>query len=233
MFTSRGRYTTFLTAGTAAIGVSFFSFFSFATPEVLQARGAIQRPQTIEAGTRVVIRTTQPIDERTADGRVFRGVVAENILDQRNRVAIPRGATAELLVRNAGRNELYLDLESITTGGDSYGIAATGEVVNGGTRVDSKVGANQETAERVGGGALIGSIIGAVIGGGKGAAVGAATGAGVGASTELEVHGQRVHVPAGSIVTFRLEEPLRLGWRDSGRDRDGVHYHDYRDDNHR
>lgn len=223
-FISRSRHVAFLTASAAAAALVL------GAPGALQARGAAQRPQTIEAGTRVVVRTTQSIDERTASGRVFFAEVNNDIRDRRNRVAIPRGARAELLVRDAGRHELYLDLESITTRGDSYGVEATGRVVSGGTRVDSRIGANQETAERVGGGALIGSIIGAVVGGGKGAAIGAAAGAGVGASTEIEVHGERVHVPAQSIVTFRLEEPLRLGWRDSGRDRDGGHYHDDRDD---
>jgi outer membrane lipoprotein SlyB len=98
--------------------------------------------------------------------------------------------------------------------------------VTGGERVESNVGANAETAQRVGGGALIGTIIGAVVGGGKGAAIGAASGAAVGASTEIEVHGERVHVPPQSIVTFRLEEPMRLGWRDRGQNRDGGHFHD-------
>jgi hypothetical protein len=207
MLHSRGRHATVLAAGAAAVALAF------AAPGALQARAAAQRPQTIDAGTRVVVRTTQSIDERNANGRVFRGVVNDDIRDQRNRVAIPRGASVDLLVRDAGRHELYLDLDSITTGGQSYGVDATGRVVSGGERVDSRVGANAETAQRVGGGAVIGTIIGAVVGGGKGAAIGAATGAAVGASTEIEVHGERVHVPSQSIVTFRLEEPLRLGWR--------------------
>ena len=45
------------------------------------------------------------------------------------------------------------------------------------------VGANKRTAEMVGGGAVLGTLIGAIAGGGKGAAIGAVAGAGAGAGT--------------------------------------------------
>ena len=182
--------------------------------------------QVVEAGTRVSVRTTRAIDERNLSRRVFAGVVDQDVRDSRGRLAIPRGAAVELIVRSGGNRELYLDLESISMNGQWYGVDATNRPIGGGTRVDSTIGANQETAEHVGGGAVIGSIIGAIVGGGKGAAVGALAGAGVGAATQMQVHGEAVRVPAESLVTFRLEGPLTLGWRDRGQERDGFHYHD-------
>ncbi len=191
-----------------------------------QPRGRWQPLQVIEEGTRGRVRTTRTIDERNLSGRVFTGIVDEDVRDSRGRLAIPRGAAAELIVRRGGNHEFYLDLESISKNGHWYGVDATKRSIGGGTRVDSTIGDNRETAERIGGGALIGSIIGAIVGGGKGAAVGAAAGAGVGAATQIQVHGEYVHVPAESLVTFRLESPLSLGWRDRGHRRDGAHYHD-------
>jgi hypothetical protein len=182
--------------------------------------------QVVEPGTQVSVRTTHAIDERNLSRRVFAGIVDQDVRDSRGRLAIPRGAAAELIVRSGGNRELYLDLESISMNGRWYGVDATKRPIGGGTRVDSSIGNNQETAEHVGGGALIGSIIGAIVGGGKGAAVGAVAGAGVGAATQLQVHGEFVRVPAESLVTFRLESPLTIDWKDTGHDRDGAHYHD-------
>ena len=181
--------------------------------------------RVVEAGTRVSVRTTRTIDERDLSGRVYPGIVDEDVRDSRGRLAIPRGAAVELIVRRGGDRDLYLDLESIHMNGQWYGVDSTERAIGSETHVDSTIGKNKETAEHVGGGALIGSIIGAIVGGGKGAAIGAAAGAGVGAITQLQVHGDYVRVPAESLVTFRLESSLVLGWKDPGHDRDGDHYH--------
>ena len=93
---------------------------------------------------------------------------------------------------------------------------------------NSGIGNNQETIEHVGGGALLGTVIGAITGGAKGAAVGAAAGAAVGAGTQILTHGRRVSIPAESLITYRLQNGLDLGVKDTGYDRSGVHYHHYR-----
>ncbi|HTS29451.1 MAG TPA: hypothetical protein VMH81_26460 [Bryobacteraceae bacterium] len=51
-------------------------------------------------------------------------------------------------------------------------------------------------------------------------------GAIVGAISGGQARGRAVHVPRGSVVTFRLERPLEMGVADRGYDRDGHHYHD-------
>jgi len=62
----------------------------------------------------------------------------------------------------------------------------------------------------IGGGAAIGTVIGAIAGGGKGAAIGAATGAAAGAGAQVLTKGKEVQVPAETVLTFRLTQPLNL-----------------------
>ena len=185
--------------------------------------------QYIEPGTSVQVRTTQSIDQSTMDGRVFTGVVEEDVRDANGKLAFIKGATAELVVRTGPENELYLDLDSITVNGQRYAVDATRHPVpKGGIDIkNSGIGNNEETVKNVGGGALLGTIIGAIAGGGKGAAVGAAAGAAVGAGVQVLTHGKRVNVPAETLLTYRLQSGLDLGVKDTGYDRDGYHYHRY------
>ena len=189
-----------------------------------------QAPQYIQPGTSVQVRTTQAIDQSTMDGRVFTGVVDQDVRDANGQVAIPRGATAELVVRTGPSNELYLDLDSVSANGQRYAVDATRHPVANGGGLDVKnsgIGNNTETAKNVGGGALLGTIIGAIAGGAKGAAVGAVAGAAVGAGVQVYTHGKRVNVPAETLLTYRLQSGLDLGVKDTGYDRNGLHYHQY------
>src|SRR4029077_11000229 len=135
------------------------------------------------------------------------------------------GATAELVVRRGANDELYLDLDSITVTNQRYGVDATRTAAaKGGLDLkNSGIGNNQETIQKVGGGALLGTVIGAIVGGGKGAAIGAATGAAVGAGAQILTHGRKVSVPAESLLTYQLQSGLDLGVKDTGYDRNGVH----------
>src|SRR6185436_3016834 len=87
------------------------------------------------------------------------------------------------------------------------------------------VGANKRTGKYVGGGALLGAIIGGIAGGGKGAIIGGAVGAAGGAGVQIATRGHDVNVPAESLLTFRLREPMQLGSADTGFTRNGIHYH--------
>jgi len=189
-----------------------------------------QPPSYIDTGTTIQVRTSQPIDTSTVDGRVFTGTVDQDVRYSSGRIVIPRGAVAELVTRRGSNNEMYLDLDSINVNGQRYGInAAPKPVATGGVDIrNSGIGNNQETLEHVGGGALLGTVIGAIAGGAKGAAVGAAAGAAVGAGTQVLTHGGRVSIPAESVITYRLQSGLDLGVRDTGFDRNGLHYHHYR-----
>ena len=177
----------------------------------------------IAAGTTVQVRTTEPVSANTADGRVFTGVVDNDVVDTQGRLAIPRGSAAELIVRHGANNELVLDLDSITINGQRYAVAANPNAV--GTSGTSTLGVNKETGKYVGGGALLGTIIGAATGGGKGAAVGAAVGAAAGAGVQVATHGSNVNVPSETLLTYRLDRPLGMNVADTGYTQNGRHFH--------
>ena len=156
------------------------------TPQLANAQAwtALSR---IETGTALHVRTTEKIDTETLDGRVYTGTIENDVRDTQDRLAIPAGSTAELVVRRGPDNELLLDLDSVTINGRRYGVDATRNPI-GISGVDvrnSGIGANKETARNVGGGAVLGALLGAVIGGGDGAAAGAVAGAAVGEGAQI------------------------------------------------
>jgi hypothetical protein len=154
---------------------------------------------------------------------VFSGVVDEDVVNRGGNVAIPKGANVELLVKSVSKNQVALDLDSVTVNGQRYGIQTQDSLINP-ERADG-LGANKRTGTFVGTGAAIGAIIGAISGGGKGAAIGGGIGAAAGAGTQVLTRGKSVNVPAESLVTFRLEQPLQMGVSDGGFSRNGQHYH--------
>ena len=184
---------------------------------------AFAQAGTVGNGTNISVRTSERIEVKKRDGRVFTGIVDQDVRDANNSVAIPRGSRVELTVKKLSSNDLVLDLESVTVNGQRYAITADDAAMGNGQR--DSIGKNKRTAEYVGGGALLGTIIGAIAGGGKGAAIGAAAGAGAGAGTQVLTRGKKVNVPAESLLTFRLEKSLRMGVADNGVTHNGRHYH--------
>jgi hypothetical protein len=76
----------------------------------------------LNRGMAIAVRTNQPIDSRRSDSRIYTAVVDRDVWGNNHRLAIPRGATAELIVRRGRNNALILDLESINVRGRRYGI---------------------------------------------------------------------------------------------------------------
>jgi hypothetical protein len=160
---------------------------------------------------------------------VYTGTVESDVQDSQGRLAIPAGATAELVVRRDPDNDFVLDLDSVTVNGRRYGVDATRNRI-GTSGVDirnSGIGANKETAVNVGGGALLGALLGAAIGGGDAAAAGAVAGAAVGATAQILTKGNRIHVPDETLLNYRLQSSLNIDVRDTGYMRDGFHYHHF------
>ncbi len=174
---------------------------------LLLSVGASAQVGTIDAGTTIGVRTTEEISTSEAEGRVFSGVVDQDVLNRRGAVAIPKGSDVELVVRRTTDDELAVDLDSVTVNGLRYGLDTDSSVVTA-ERKDG-IGANKRTAKYIGGGALIGAVIGAISGGGKGAAIGAGAGAAAGAGAQVLTRGKSVRVPAESLLSFRLQQPLQ------------------------
>jgi len=91
-------------------------------------------------GTMITVRPTEAIDVERKDYRVYTGIVDRDVRGGNGRLAIPRGATAELMVRVARDNDLNLDLESVTVNGQRYAIKADPNHVES-ARDNSLVGA--------------------------------------------------------------------------------------------
>ena len=168
---------------------------------------------TIPNGTELSVRTNEAIDSKTATaGQTYSAVVSTDVVDGFGAITIPKGSDAELVIRSAdgggitSASELVLDVTSVTVSGTRY-LVSTGDLEQQGGQ---GVGANKKTAIMVGGGAALGTLIGAIVGGGKGAAIGAAIGAGAGLGTQVLTRGKEVRVPAETLLTFRLDQDLRL-----------------------
>jgi hypothetical protein len=166
------------------------------------------------AGTEVPIRSEETIDSsRAAEGQTYAAEISEDVRDPNGDVVIPRGSNAQIVIRSAskggrfrGTSDLVLDLQSITVEGQEY-LISTSDVQQRGT---PGIGVNRRTGEYTGGGAALGAIIGAIAGGGKGAAIGAGAGAGAGALTQVLTRGGSIHVPAETILTFKLDKPVHI-----------------------
>jgi hypothetical protein len=186
---------------------------------VSSAEAAKQMPappadaKIIPTGTEISIRTNEKIDSDNApSGQTFAAEVTEDVVDISGGVAIPAKSPAKLLIlSNAGGGavhspDLVLDLDSVTIRGKIHRVYSS-EV----TESNKKgLGGNKRTAEFLGGGAAVGSLLGAVFGGGQGAAIGAGAGAGGGFLTQMFTRGKQVKVPAETVMHFRLERRLVL-----------------------
>jgi hypothetical protein len=196
-----------------AVGAAILLGAAQFTPALLAQRrqdwdwdGNTQRLSRLNAGTYVTVRTTASIDSNRRDGRVYAGVVNDDVWDDYKRLstpAIPRGSRVDLVVRTARDGDLILDLASIYAYGQRYTVEAMPERVDSDNR-----NRGSDAAAFAGGGAILGTIIGSIAGGGKGAAIGAAAGAATGLGIALQ--GKTVRVPAGSVLTFRLDSPLEI-----------------------
>jgi hypothetical protein len=167
----------------------------------------------LPAGAQIAVRTNESIESNAyTPGQTYDATIAQDVLDPNGNVLIPQGSDAQLVIRDlsrggiAGSPKLVLDLQSIQVNGQNY-LVNTSDVVRSGK---TGIGANKRTAEMVGGGAALGTLLGAVAGGGTGAAIGALAGAAAGGAAEVLTRGDHVRVPAESVLTFRLDSPLNL-----------------------
>src|SRR6478735_7398523 len=76
----------------------------------------------LEPGTVIPVRTNDMIEVGRRDNRVYTGIIDQDVRGDNGRLAIPRGSTAELIVRAAPDNDLILDLESVVVNGQRYAI---------------------------------------------------------------------------------------------------------------
>jgi hypothetical protein len=179
-----------------------------ANPNALKG-GRLEAPR----GTELVVRTVETIDSRNVGAdQTFSAIVEQEVKNAAGRVIVPERSSAQLIIRQmspggkTGSPEMVLDVQSITIDGRRYLVSTTDMALESGTGI----GKNKRTAEAVGGGAALGTIIGTIAGGGKGAAIGVLVGAAGGATVQVLTRGRDVRVPAETVLTFMLDRPVTL-----------------------
>lgn len=173
---------------------------------------AAQSTKTISvpAGTRILIRTVDPIDSSKQQAGYRFTASLETNLQVDNVVVAPRGtkvygrlASAQSAGRMSGSSELTLELTDIVINGTSYPLLTSTYEVKG-------QGEGKKTTKKVVGGAGLGALIGGIAGGGKGAGIGALAGAGAGTAVAASKKGQQLTIPSETLLEFRLQQPAPL-----------------------
>ena len=165
---------------------------------------------TIEQGTSLSIRLIDSVDTaKNQIGDTFHASLNAPLLAEGSE-AIPMGTDVAghiVDLQNAsqfeGQSLVVLQLDTISTKGKSYSLQTDQYRKEGGSR-------SKSTAEKVGGGAVLGGIIGAIAGGGRGAVIGTAAGAGAGGAVQAGSKNQQIKLPSETVLNFTLQAPLTV-----------------------
>jgi hypothetical protein len=167
-------------------------------------------PMRIDAGTTVTIRMIDGIDSSVNQpGEIFHAsldaplVVGDQVVAPRGTDVYVRLVSASQAGKFKGRSELHLELIKMELHGQSYPLVSSTYSLTGDSR-------GKNTAEKVGGGAVLGAIIGAIAGGGKGAAIGAGVGGAGGGVYQAATHGKEVKIPSETRLDFQLDQPVTI-----------------------
>lgn len=163
---------------------------------------------TIPAGTSLIVRMIDTVDSSINKiGDPFHASL-ESPLTVGDAVVAPKGADvygklaqAKEAGKISGGAQLTLELTGIRIHGNIVPVESTDYDVAG-------KGRGKQSAERIGGGAVLGAIIGGIAGGGKGAAVGAGVGAGAGTAAQVLTHGDKVRIPSETLLEFKLQQDV-------------------------
>jgi hypothetical protein len=166
------------------------------------------RAITIPSGTDIVIRMIDSVDSQTNHVSDPFHASLDAPLVVGNTVVAQKGADVYGMLANAtdsghisGKPELTLELTGVRINGNVVPVDSTTYDVVGKSR-------GSQSAERIGGGAIVGAVIGGVIGGPKGGAVGATVGAGAGTAAQLSTHGDRIRVPSETRLEFTTQSDV-------------------------
>jgi hypothetical protein len=189
------------------------------TPSMAEsAKSAVKKaiepkPLVVPAETVLNVVLDQTISSKTTKAGEKFSATVESPVEVEGKVAIPKGARAEGLVKEAkaagrfkGGAVLELTLTSVTVNGKDYEIETSAPTM-------SSKGKGKRTATMVGGGAAGGAAIGAVAGGGKGAAIGALIGAAAGTGGAGLTGNRDITLAAETALDFTLTRPVDIKQR--------------------
>ncbi len=165
------------------------------------------RDVTIPAGTALSVTVLSNLaSNANAVEDPVRGALAEPVVIA-GAVAVPKGSELSGTIsevkesgRIKGRASISFRFDRVVVRGEPHDIQTARVIREAG---DTK----REDVKKGGIGAGVGAVVGGIAGGGTGAAVGALAG---GAGTVLATKRREVEVPAGTVVTVLVQEPLTL-----------------------
>src|SRR5262245_36475624 len=165
---------------------------------------------TVPAGTRILVRTIDPLDSSTQkSGTRFTGTLetdlrANNLLVAKSGTKVlGRLVSAKSAGKYKGSSQLTLELTDIVIRGTPYPLLTTTYEIKGESE-------GKKTKRKVLGGTGLGAIIGGIAGGGAGLAIGAVSGAAAGTAVAGSKKGEQLYIPSESLLEFRLEQPASL-----------------------
>ncbi|MGA8869587.1 MAG: hypothetical protein WB460_00500 [Candidatus Acidiferrales bacterium] len=183
---------------------------SNSAPPPAQSGAQTTQAITIPAGTSVFVRMIDGVDSSTNKiGDTFHGslesplVVGDTVVAPASADVYGKLTEAKEAGKISGAAQLTLELTGIRINGNIVPVDSTDYEVAG-------KGRGTQSAERIGGGAVLGTIIGAIAGGGKGAAIGGAVGAGAGATVQVVTKGDQVRIPSETLLEFKLQQDVTV-----------------------
>ena len=171
------------------------------------------RPLVVPADTVLTVVLDQTISSKTTQSGEKFSATVESPVEVEGKVAIPKGARAEGVVKEAkaagrfkGGAVLALTLTSVTVNGKDYEIETSAPTM-------ASKGKGKRTAAMVGGGAGGGALIGGLAGGGKGAVIGGLIGAAAGTGGAGLTGNRDITLPAETALHFKLLDPVNIKHR--------------------
>jgi hypothetical protein len=179
-------------------------------PAPAQSSAANPTSITVPAGTDLLVRMIDSVDsDKNYVGDRFRASLEQDfvvdgvVIASKGTDVYGRLAEAKEAGHIQGKSQLKLELTDILIHNRLQPIMTGDYEVSGSSR-------GEDTAKKVGIGAVAGTVIGAIAGGGKGAAIGAGVGAGAGAAVQVITKGEQVHVPSETLLDFRIAQPFSV-----------------------
>lgn len=168
------------------------------------------KPLVVPADTVLSVVLDQTISSKTTKAGDKFSATVESPVEVEGKTAIPKGARASGVVKNAkaagrfkGGAVLSLGLTSVEVNGKDYEIQTSAPTM-------SSKGKGKRTAAMVGGGAAGGAAIGAIAGGGKGAGIGALIGAAAGTGGAGFTGNRDITLAAETALDFKLTQSVDI-----------------------
>jgi hypothetical protein len=169
-----------------------------------------ERKKPLPAGTILRVRLYNAIDtSRTRNGDSFIASLSAPITVDEKTI-LPKGTVVRGTVRQTsssgrlkGRASVTLTLDRMEWNGSEVPIDTNSVTL---TSADHK----KRNLAWIGGSSAAGALIGGLLGGGKGALIGAGAGGGAGVATAAATGKHQIRIPAESMLTFRLANPVEI-----------------------